>query len=174
VWAYDVQARDGAGEWEDWLQMTPSTSGQFTGEDDHTYYFRCRAIDNVGNQEPWPDQPQAHTTVDLPKPLYFSATTFFADDDQNGVFSPTSEVTLTQVTLRLLDASGQDAIPPTVGHEFTATVKAEQPYTLWIEGGDYVRALSFNWPRSEEVYVETYSELGLWPVKRVYMPLVSK
>jgi hypothetical protein len=175
VWAYDVQVRDGAGgEWEDWLQMTPSTSGQFTGEDDHTYYFRCRAIDKIGNREPWPDQPQAHTTVDLPKPLYFSATTFFADDDQDGVFSPTSEITLTQVTLRLLDASGQDAIPPMVGHALTATVKAEQPYTLWIEGGDYVRALSFNWPRSEEVYVETYSELGLWPVKRVYMPLVQK
>jgi hypothetical protein len=175
VWAYDVQVRDGAGgTWGDWLHMTPATSGQFTGEDDHSYYFRCRAIDNVGNWEPWPDQTQAHTTVDLSKKLHFSVTTFFTDDDQNGVFSPTSEITLTQVTLRLLDASGQDAIPPTVGHAFTATVKAEQTYTLWIEGGDYVRALSFNWPRSEEVYVETYSELGLWPVKRVYMPLAQK
>ncbi len=176
VWAYDVQVRDGAGgEWQDWLQMEPSTSGQFTGEDDHSYYFRCRAIDGVGHREDWPEQPQAHTTVALSKTLYFSVTTFFADDDQNGVFSPTSEVTLTQATLRLLDASGRDVISPTVGHAFTATVKVGQPYTLWIESGDYVRALSFNWPWSAEAYiVETYSELGLWPVKRIYLPLLVR
>jgi hypothetical protein len=176
VWAYDVQARDGAGgEWEDWLQMTPSTSAPFSGEEDHTYYFRCRAIDGVGHREAWPEQPQAHTTVDLTRTLYFSVTTFFADDDQNGVFSPTSEVTLTQVTLRLLDASGRDVISPTVGHAFTATVRVEQSYTLLIESGGYWRVLSFNWPWSEEAYiVEAYSELGLWPVKHVHLPLVLK
>jgi hypothetical protein len=175
VWAYDVQVRDGeSGAWEDWLQMTPSTSGQFTGEDDHTYYFRCRAIDNVGNREPWPDQPQAHTTVELSKMLYFSVTTFFADDDQDGVFSPTSEITLTQVTLRLLDEAGRDVITPTTSHAFTATVRAEQTYTLLIESGDYMRIVTFIWPRGGEVYVETYAELGLWPVKRIYVPLVQK
>jgi hypothetical protein len=176
VWAYDVQVRDGAGgEWEDWLRMERSSSGRFTGEDDHTYYFRCRAIDGVGHRESWPGQPQAHTTIDLTRMLYFSVTTFFADDDQNGVFSPTSEITLTQVTLRLLDASGQDVISPTVGNAFTATVEVEQSYTLLIESGDYMRVLWFNWPGSEEAYiVEAYSELGLWPVKRVYLPLVLK
>ncbi|MBN1815466.1 MAG: hypothetical protein JXA14_26775 [Anaerolineae bacterium] len=175
VWAYDVQVRDGeGGEWEDWLHMTPSTSALFSGEDDHTYYFRCRAVDGVGHRESWPEQPRAHTTVDLPKPLYFSVTTFFADDDQNGIFSPTGEITLTQVTLRLLDESGQDVISPTVSNAFTATVEAEQHYALWIESGDYVRALSFSWPRGGDVYAETYSELGLWPAKRVYVPLALK
>jgi hypothetical protein len=155
--------------------MEPATSGQFTGEADHTYYFRSRAIDGVGHRETWPEQPQAHTTVDLSRSLYFSVATFFADEDQNGVFSPTSEITLTQATLRLLDASGRDVISPTVGHAFTATVEVGQPYTLWIESGDYARALSLNWPWSEEVaIVEAYSELGLWPVKRVYLPLVLK
>jgi hypothetical protein len=174
VWAYDVQVRDGVGgEWEDWLPMESSNMARFTGEDDHTYYFRCRAIDGVGHREDWPEQPQTHTTVDLPKPLYFSVTTFFADDDRNGVFSPTSEVTLTQATMRLLDASGRDVISPTVGHAFTATVKVGQPYTLWIESGDYVRALSFTWPWSAEAtIVEAYSELGLWPAKRIYLPLL--
>lgn len=176
VWAYDVQVRDGeGGEWEDWLQMERSNSGQFTGEDDHTYYFRCRAIDGVGHRESWPGQPQVHTTVDLTRMLYFSVTTFFADDDRNDVFSPTSEITLTQVTLRLLDASGRDVISPTVGNAFTATIEVEQPYTLLIESGDYWRVMSFIWPGSEGAYiVEAYSELGLWPVKRVYLPLILR
>jgi hypothetical protein len=176
VWAFDVQARDGAGgAWQDWLHMTPATSAPFTGEDGHTYYFRSRAIDGVGHREEWPDEPQAHTTVALTKPLHFGVTTFFADDDGNGVFSPTTEITLTQATLRLLDVSGRDVISPTVGHAFTATVEIEQPYTVWIESGDYARAMSFNWPWTEEAtIVETYSELGLWPVERVYLPLVRK
>jgi len=175
VWAYDVQVRDGeSGEWEDWLLMEPATSGQFTGEDGRTYYFRCRAVDGVGHRESWPAQPQAHTTVDLTKTLYFSVTTFFADDDQNGVFSSTSEITLTQVTLRLLDASGQDVIAPTVGNAFTATVEAGQLYTILIESGDYMRVLAFSCPYGGPACVESYSELGLWPVTRVYLPLAAR
>jgi hypothetical protein len=34
--------------------------------------------------------------------------------------------------------------------------------------------VTFIWPRGGEVYVETYAELGLWPVKRIYVPLVQK
>jgi hypothetical protein len=175
VWAYDVQVRDGeSGAWQDWLQMEPATLAQFTGEDGHTYYFRCRAVDGVGNREAWPAQPQTHTTVDLTKTLYFSATTFFADDDQNGVFSPTSEITLTQVTLRLLDATGRDVITPTVGNAFTATVEAGRLYTLLIESGDYMRILTFSCPYGETMCVESYVELGLWLVKRVYLPLAVR
>jgi len=175
VWAYDVQVRDGeSGAWEDWLQMEPATSAQFTGEDGHTYYFRCRAVDGVGHREAWPEQPQAYTTVDLTKTLYFSVTTFFADDDQNDIFSPTSEITLTQVTLQLFDTSGRDVISPIVGNAFTATVEAGQLYTLLLESGDYMRILKFSCPYGETACVESYSELGLWPVTRVYLPLALR
>jgi hypothetical protein len=175
VWAYDVQVRDGeSGAWEDWLQMEPATSAQFTGEDGHTYYFRCRAVDGVGHREAWPEQPQAYTTVDLTKTLYFSVTTFFADDDQNDIFSPTSEITLTQVTLQLFDTSGRDVISPIVGNAFTATVEAGQLYTLLLESGDYMRILTFSCPYGETACVESYSELGLWPVTRVYLPLALR
>ena len=175
VWAYDVQVRDGeSGAWEDWLQMEPATSAQFTGEDGHTYYFRCRAVDGVGHREAWPEQPQAYTTVDLTKTLYFSVTTFFADDDQNDIFSPTSDITLTQVTLQLFDTSGRDVISPIVGNAFTATVEAGQLYTLLLESGDYMRILKFSCPYGETACVESYSELGLWPVTRVYLPLALR
>ena len=62
---YDVQSRDGDGQWADWLTATSLTTSDFTGEDGHTYYFRCRATDNAGNAEEYPDTPDAQTTVNL-------------------------------------------------------------------------------------------------------------
>lgn len=62
---YDVQSKDGDGVWTDWLVATTLTAADFTGEDDHTYYFRCRAMDNAGNREEYPASADASTTVDL-------------------------------------------------------------------------------------------------------------
>ena len=78
------------------------------------------------------------------------------------------------MTLRLLDASGQDVITPVVGNAFTATVEAGQLYTLLIDSGDYMRILTFSCPYGETVCEVVYSELGLWPVTRVYLPSVAK
>jgi hypothetical protein len=53
---YDVQARDGSdGTWQDLLVDTTRTTQEFTGQVGHTYYFRCRATDLVGNVEVWPN-----------------------------------------------------------------------------------------------------------------------
>ncbi len=64
--AYDVQARDGyEGTWTDWLTGTAATSGAFSGAPGHTYFFRVRARDGAGHQEPfgsW-EWGQAFTTV---------------------------------------------------------------------------------------------------------------
>ena len=47
---YDVQVRDGQqGEWSDWLVNTTKTSEIFPAQPGHTYYFRVRAMDEVGN-----------------------------------------------------------------------------------------------------------------------------
>lgn len=64
--AYDVQVRDGyEGTWSDWKANTATTSGVFTGVHGHTYFFRARARDTLGNQEPFGDEEwgQAFTTV---------------------------------------------------------------------------------------------------------------
>jgi len=64
---YDVQFRDGyEGTWTDWLTGTIATSGTFYSDvHGHTYFFRSRARDTLGNQEPYGDQEwgQAFTTV---------------------------------------------------------------------------------------------------------------
>lgn len=49
--SYDVQYRDGAGgSWTDLLVDVSDPYYHFAGQDDHTYYFRARAIDNAGNE----------------------------------------------------------------------------------------------------------------------------
>jgi hypothetical protein len=54
--SYDVQYRGGPYDiWTDWLTDTLQTSATFAGEYGHTYYFRCRARDWVGNVELYPD-----------------------------------------------------------------------------------------------------------------------
>ncbi len=39
VAAYDVQYRDGNGDWTDWYTGTAETQATFTGEVHHTYAF---------------------------------------------------------------------------------------------------------------------------------------
>jgi len=180
VWYYDVQVRDGGGEWDYWLHSTTSTSDQFTGEHGHTYYFRSRATDNVGNREVWPEEPYVHTTLDLSSTLHLSIGALFADEDHDGIWdkpiTATNEITLTDVTLRFLDEAGHDVVSSTVGSswEFTTIIYAGQTYQLRADSTDHMRILSFIWLRGGEVYPKTYPVLGMWPVTRSYLPLVLR
>ncbi len=65
---YDVQVRDGSrpdNEWEDWLVNTTKTAELFQGQAGHTYYFRVRAMDEIGNWEAWPaGDGDTYTLVD--------------------------------------------------------------------------------------------------------------
>jgi len=181
IWLYDVQVRDGedAG-WTYWQHSTASTSGQFTGEDGHTYYFRSRATDHVGNREGWPEEPQAWTTIDASEVLTVSVGAFYADVNRNQVWdrpiSATGEITLTSVALHFVDQTGQDVVTPTVGSSwmFTATVYTGQTYQLRATSGDYMRIVPFTWSGGGEVYTYTREALGLWPVIRVYLPLARR
>jgi hypothetical protein len=40
--------------WRDWLVNTTNTSAIFQPARDYIFYFRCRAVDNANNVEPWP------------------------------------------------------------------------------------------------------------------------
>ncbi len=65
---YDVQYKVDNGYWQDWVFGTSSTSRTFSGEPGKTYYFRCRARDNVGNLEPFPESYDAYTNVNASEP----------------------------------------------------------------------------------------------------------
>jgi hypothetical protein len=63
---YDIQYRDGAGEWCDWLTHTGATTAVFQGGlNGHTYRFRSRAVDNAGVAEAWPASCDAVTSIFL-------------------------------------------------------------------------------------------------------------
>ena len=188
VWIYDVQVQDGSGGWASLAHSTTATSTQFTGQHGHSYYFRSRATDKVGNRADWPALSQANTTFDLASTVHFSVAAFFADENRDGVWNKsitgTGEVTMTQVTVRLLDGSGGDVVTPTVGStsEFTAAIYAGQEYRLLATSTEsgitetvrYERLLYFNWPYGRRTYTETYVALGLQRLERLYLPLVVR
>lgn len=61
---YHVQMRDVSrpdSAWEDWLVNTTKQAELFQGQPGHTYAFRVRAMDNIGNWEAWPDDDYGHT-----------------------------------------------------------------------------------------------------------------
>lgn len=64
---YDVQYRDGSGPWVDWLLEFRALKADFYGANGHTYAFRARGVDHVGNVEPF-GVAEAQTTVDTLPP----------------------------------------------------------------------------------------------------------
>jgi hypothetical protein len=63
---YDIQFRDGAGPWLNWLVGTTKTNATFTGEYDHQYAFRSRAHDGAGNIEAYEASPDTTTSCVAP------------------------------------------------------------------------------------------------------------
>lgn len=63
---FDVQYKDGErGEWVTWMSETTLSNALFRGDPGHSYYFRCRAMDQVGNWEDYPSgNGDTHTLVD--------------------------------------------------------------------------------------------------------------
>lgn len=60
---YNIQYKDGVSDWYDWLTATDLTAADFSGELDHTYYFRSQAVDSAGNAETYPTAADAYTCV---------------------------------------------------------------------------------------------------------------
>lgn len=49
--------------WNTWISKTVDNSTVFTGEHNQTYYFRSKAVDNAGNEEPEHLKPDTQTKV---------------------------------------------------------------------------------------------------------------
>jgi hypothetical protein len=60
---YTIDSSTDGVNWTSWIPKTTDNSSVFTGENNKTYYFRSRAVDNVGNEEPIHQHADMQTTV---------------------------------------------------------------------------------------------------------------
>jgi hypothetical protein len=58
---YSIDSSTDGINWNTWISKTKDNSSSFTGEHNQTYYFRSKAVDNVGNKEP--DHPEPDTKI---------------------------------------------------------------------------------------------------------------
>jgi len=181
VWLYEVQVRDSEnGQWTLWQDQVEVTSSVRCGVHDHTYDFRCRALDLLGNRGDWPATPQAGTTIDLSASLSFDIGAFFADESRNDSWdlpiSSTGEITLTEVRLYFTGPPGQlvESATAASSWELTTTIIAGWTYHLMALSEDHMRVLSFTWPTPGETYTQTYDYLGLVPAAHASLPLVMR
>lgn len=66
---YDVEYRINGGSWIIWRAQVTTTSATFDlGNNNDLIEFRARAVDNANNTQPWPNNPQAATTLDTVPP----------------------------------------------------------------------------------------------------------
>jgi len=65
---YDVQVMIGDGEWTDWKVQTTDMEAMYYPKDEGTYSFRCRATDNAGNVEEYPDDADTRFQVKVIRP----------------------------------------------------------------------------------------------------------
>ncbi|QIB91969.1 DUF1616 domain-containing protein [Methanosarcina mazei] len=60
---YSIDSSTDGVNWEPWISKTTDNSSSFTGKDNQTYYFRSRAVDRAGNEEPEHPEPDARTQI---------------------------------------------------------------------------------------------------------------
>ena len=123
VKTYDIQYRDGlAGVWQDWQLATTAVSADFTGTEEHAYYFRSRAIDNLDNAEDWPTDSNGDvlTTISFSRQVVISevawmGTVASANDEWIELMNTTSSaVNLAGWTLQAADGTPSIALTGTI------------------------------------------------------------
>ncbi|KKG15906.1 hypothetical protein EO98_10515 [Methanosarcina sp. 2.H.T.1A.6] len=60
---YSIDSSTDGVNWETWIPKTTDNSSTFTGEHNQTYYFRSKAVDNAGNEEPEHPVPDTQTEI---------------------------------------------------------------------------------------------------------------
>jgi hypothetical protein len=141
IWGFEIQAKSDDGIWTDWLSLGATIgvdgAGYADGEDGETYCFRARAWDRAGNLGPWSDG-EACTTLAAVREVTISVERVFGDANGDGTQSGGEEPTLSDVSFRLVNESGQDVVTPVTGDSwsFSSTLPL-MDYTLLITPIDW-------------------------------------
>ena len=151
---YDVQYMDvGTEIWTDWQMATTATSATFTGQNGHTYYFRCRARDKAGNLEDWPSAPDTQTTINIgavsltvvatPSALSYSA----GENSKSVTFGVTATgpqgVNLTTLIYRREYSDGtSEEIPVVISQRIEAGARVDITRDITIDDATRTRVLA--------------------------------
>lgn len=120
---YDLQYKDGAiGAWQDWLINTTNTSASFTGLEEHTYYFRIKATDQLDNTEDWPADPNGDTWTKISlsrqvviNEIAWMGTQASTNDEWMELLNTTGQpIDLTGWTLKAIDGTPDLALSGTI------------------------------------------------------------
>ncbi len=87
---YTVQVKDNDGSWTAWKTNTTDVSSVYTGENGHTYGFRCKAMDNVGNQGVFAEAADTQTLIMTTPPAAPVITDGTSGDDLQYTSSATT------------------------------------------------------------------------------------
>jgi hypothetical protein len=60
---YSIDSSTDGKNWKTWIKKTADNSSVFTGENNKTYYFRSKAVDNAGNEEPVHQKADTQTKI---------------------------------------------------------------------------------------------------------------
>ncbi len=60
---YSIDSSTDGVNWKTWISNTTDNSSSFIGKDNQTYYFRSKAVDRAGNEEPEHPEPDTHTQI---------------------------------------------------------------------------------------------------------------
>ncbi|KKH59703.1 hypothetical protein MSMAT_0048 [Methanosarcina mazei TMA] len=60
---YSIDSSTDGVNWDTWISKTTDNSSSFTGKDNQTYYFRSKAVDRAGNEEPEHPGPDTQTQI---------------------------------------------------------------------------------------------------------------
>lgn len=112
---YSIDSSTDGINWEPWISRTTDTSSVFAGKNNQTYYFRSKAVDNAGNEEPAHLGPDTKTKVYTGTPV---ATLDISPNPCKGStnFTVTYPVPLSSVVCRVIP----DGFGPETG-ELTST-----------------------------------------------------
>src|SRR5262249_4338737 len=100
---YAIDVSIDGGPWKPWLIDTTDTSATYHGAPGHSYAFRSRAVDHVGNREPAHSAPATRTTVAAGSPgVIVDAPTLLTTTEAGGTATftvvlnapPTAAVTI--------------------------------------------------------------------------------
>jgi hypothetical protein len=132
--------------WRDLEMDTTNTTYDFWATPDYIYYFRCRAVDNAGNEEPWPMVCDSFSVVvDFPTGLCDEIYERLENRVEERIEKSKERI---EDLKDIINPSNEDCIPPTSRVVPNFPIHLWIPPTCWPQDLDVVTIQVYPYPPS--------------------------